>query len=157
MDMTQSYDSIPTELGTPPRDNRTDSIRNTTFLTEQQRETLTRSPASLGSPADPPSMPMQRSLINRTRTFTVDCDIFDVNISSLSGEEDTSVRVSCPKPSQLKVLLSELEINGDIPQSKCKIEYKYNLTNERIKIKSQKDLEAYLTLENRPQLFLSTD
>jgi hypothetical protein len=102
-------------------------------------------------------MPVQRSLISRTPTSTIDCDVFDVNISTLSGEEDTSVRVTCPKPTQLKVLLSELETNGDIPQSKCKIKYHDNLTNERIKVNTQKDLEAYLTLQNRPQLFLSTD
>ena len=158
-DLMQSYDSLPTEVGTPPRNRMTDSIRNATFLTEQQRDTLTRSPTSLRSSIEPViPVQVQPDILFplRARTHTVDCDIFDVKLAALPGEEDTTVRVTCPRPSQLKVLLSELETNGDILQSMCKVEYHDNATKEFIKITTQKEFDAYLTLENRPQLFLST-
>lgn len=157
-DMTQSFmfESCPVEggFGTPPRLTRTDSIRNETFLTERN-STLGQSSTSLASPVEP-TVTVQPNILSRTRTFTGDCDIFDVNIVALTGEEDTTVRVTCPRPPQLKVLLSELETNGNISESKCKIEYRNNITNERIKVTTQKELDAYLMYPNRPQLFIST-
>ena len=65
------------------------------------------------------------------------------------------MRVSCPKPSQLKTLLMELHTNGDIPERKCKIEYRDSDSGESIKIMTQQELDAYMKLDHRPQLFLS--
>ena len=73
----------------------------------------------------------------------------------LPGQEDTVVRVTCPKPPTLKVLLSELETNGNIPESKCRVEYRDSDSGKYIKIRMQKELDAYMKLEDRPQLFLS--
>ena len=156
-DVTQSYEILPYEgrQGTPPQNRRTDSIRYETFLTEQRDSMMSHSPSSLSSPMEP-VFPIQPNILSRTRTFSNDCDVFDVDIVALSGEENTTVRVTCPRPTQLKVLLSELETNGNIPQDKCRIEYCDNLTKERVKITTQKELEVYLVFPNRPQLFLST-
>ena len=156
-DITQSFDTFQTEGRTPLHNIQTDSIRNDSFFTEQNN-TSTKSQASIESPVVKfdPVIPIQPNILLRTRTSTIDADIFDVNIAALPGEEDTVVRVTCPRPPRLKVLLSELETNGNIPQEKCNIEYHDNITNEGIKITTQNELDAYLTIPNRPQLFLST-
>ena len=147
--VTENYNA-PSDLETPPKDRRTESIRKRTFLSDKQIDLMATSPTSLKSPAAPAQV-QPDILFPHTRTSTVDCDIFDVR---LPGEEDTVIRVTCPKPAQLKVLLSELEVNGNIDQSRCKVEYHNSVTKERIKVITQKDLDAYLNLENRPQLFL---
>ena len=154
-DMTQSYDAFPSgTVGTPPL--RTDSIRGETFFTDRNTATLNpQGQGYAGSPVEPnPTVPIQ-PLLSRTRTFTVNCDIFDVNIVALHGEEGTAVRVTCPRPVKLKVLLSELETNGNISQERCRVEYRNETTKEIIRITTQKQLEAYLELPDRPQLFLS--
>ena len=157
-DASQNYDTFATGvgMGTPPRNLRTDSIRNESFLTEQNNTSM-QSQASIESPVNfAPVIPLQPAILSRTRTSTINCDVFDVKIAALPGEEDTVVRVTCPRPSQLKVLLSELETNGGIAQEMCKIEYYNNFTKERMKITTQKELEVYLNIANRPQLFLAT-
>ena len=157
-EMTGSFDSMPTETAVSPRDRLTDTQR-TTHLTERQRETLLRSSQTLESPVEP-VVPVQIHpdimFPSRSRTFTVDSAIFDVKLPALPGLEDTVVRVTCPKPPALKVLLSELETNGNIPESKCKVEYRDSDSGECIKIRMQKELDAYMKLEDRPQLFLSS-
>ena len=75
---------------------------------------------------------------------------FDVKLG-----ENTSVLVSCPKPVQLNVFLSEVQVNAGIPQEQCNVEYQQSDSGECVKIKTQNQLENYLKLENRPQLFLS--
>ena len=133
-----------------------DSIRNQTFLTERGRERRSLLPQSPGSPEPTPIIPhIQPDIMfpSRPHTSTLLHDTFDVK---LPGQEDTSVRVSCPKPSQLKTLLAELHTNGDTPESKCKIEYRDSDSGERIKIVTQQELDAYMKLENRQQLFLSS-
>ena len=156
-DITECFDTFQAGGRTPLHNIQTDSIANESFFTEQN-DTSTRSQASIESPVVKfdPVIPIQPNILLRTRTSTIDADIFDVNIAALPGEEDTVVRVTCPRPPRLKVLLSELETNGNIPQEKCNIEYHDNITNEGIKITTQNELDVYLTIPNRPQLFLST-
>ena len=154
-DMTQSYDVFPT-VGTPSL--RTDSIRGETFFTDRNTRTTTLNTQSgyAMSPVEPsPTVPIQPNILSRTRTSTVDSEIFDVNIVALHGEEGTAVRVTCPRPVKLKVLLSELETNGNIPQERCRVEYRNETTKEIVRIVTQKQLEIYLEIPNRPQLFLS--
>ena len=153
-DITQSFDTFQTE-GRTPHNIHTDSIRNETFFTELPDSSQAYIGGISSSMLQEP-IPIQPNILARTRTSTIDADIFDVNIAALPGEEDTVVRVTCPRPSQLKVLLSELETNGNIPQEKCNIEYYDNIFNEKIKIRTQNELDAYLIIPNRPQLFLST-
>ena len=64
------------------------------------------------------------------------------------------VRVSCPKPPALKVLLSELQVNASLSESDCRLEYQKN-TGETVRIQAQKHLEAYLALPRKPQLFVA--
>ena len=158
-DITQSYDTLQTPtVDTPLRNLRTDSIRNNTFFTDRSTTLNTQPRSSLvSSPVESaPTVPtIQPNILSRTRTSTVNCEIFDVNIVALHGEEGTSVRVTCPRPAKLKVLLSELETNGNIPQGKCQVEYQEEQSKEWVKILTQKQLEVYLELTNRPQLFLS--
>ena len=148
-EMTESYTNT-------ARDSMGDSIRNQTFLTERGRERMSLLPQSPGSPEPTPTIPhIQADIMfpSRPHTSTLHHDTFDVK---LPGQEDTSVRVSCPKPSQLKTLLMELHTNGDIPERKCKIEYRDSDSGESIKIMTQQELDAYMKLDNRPQLFLSS-
>ena len=67
------------------------------------------------------------------------------------------VRVSCPKPPKLKVILSELQVNTGLDEDQCKIEYcKIEGDSvECIQIQTQEHLDQYLQGDDRPQLLLS--
>ena len=137
-EMTESYTNTKS-------DSTGDSIGNQTFIPEHH------SPGSSES-----SIPHMQPIItfpSHALTCIHDHDTFDVK---LPGQEDTLVCVSCPKPSQLKTLLMELHTNGGIPEEKCKIEYRDSDSGESIKIVTQQELDSYMKLDNRPQLFFSS-
>ena len=79
-------------------------------------------------------------------------ETFDVKLPS----EDI-VRLSCPKPAKLEILLSELQVNSGLDEDRCKIEYYQGEGHSRecIPIQTQEQLDQYLQTENRPQLHLS--
>ena len=79
-------------------------------------------------------------------------ETFDIKLPT----EDI-VRLSCPKPPKLKVLLSEFQVNTGLDEDQCKIEYYKGEGHSRecIQIQTQEQLEQYLQTENRPQLHLS--
>ena len=79
-------------------------------------------------------------------------ETFDVKLPS----EDI-VRLSCPKPAKLEILLSELQVNSGLDEDQCKIEYYQGEGDSRecIQIQTQEQLDQYLQTENRPQLHLS--
>ena len=71
------------------------------------------------------------------------------------GQETMQVVcVACPRPPQLKVLLSELQVNALLSEADCRLEYEKR-PGEIMKVNSQKQLEAYLALPNRPKLFVA--
>ena len=132
-----------------------DSLRLNTsnfFSENQQRPTTTE-----------PSLPIQEEEekstghgISRIRTLTVTAtnqskQVFEI---LLPGSSQT-VRVSCPKPPTLKVLLSELQDNTSLSDGECRLEYA-KAPGEFVKILSQKHLDQYMNLPNKPQLFVST-
>ena len=132
--------------------NMNDSLHNQTVITDHQQERTSNLPQSSRSPESPLQPDM---FFNPGNAFTVTCERFDVILPPIPGEENTSVQVTCPKPVQLKYLLSQLQTNGNIPKSKCKIEYHDGGSGECIKIVTQKKLEVYMKLDKRPQLSLS--
>ena len=87
----------------------------------------------------------------RARTATILQEVFDVKLLT----EDNIVRVTCPKPAQLKVLLSELQVNTGLQEECCKVEYYNNDSGEIVQIQTQKQLEYYLQMGKKTQLCLS--
>ena len=82
----------------------------------------------------------------------------DSFIVRLLQEENTTLNVTCSKPVKLYDLLHELKKErgySDIPKSAFIIEYQDSDSNDHVWIKSQEDLDLYVTLHNRPQLLLS--
>jgi len=131
-----------------------DSLRLNTsnFFTENQRR-----------PTDTePSLPVQEEeerstghVFSRIRTRTVtaassNSQVFEI---LLMGSSQT-VRLTCPKPVSLKILLTELQDNTSLGDTECKLEYNKS-TGEHVKLQTQKQLEQYLNLPSKPQLFVS--
>ena len=136
--------SVKTETGTYAWP---DSLRDNSIMFTQQQLTTTGLPQAESPP------PIEEEFIParpRARTATILEEGFDIKLG-----EHISVRVSCSKPAKLKVLLSELQVNAGLPQEKCNVEYRQSDSGECVKIKTQNQLENYLKLENRPQLFLT--
>ena len=92
------------------------------------------------------------TVVQKPRTCTNLHETFDI---MLPGPDNTTVRVSCPKPASLKVLLSELQVNSDLPEELCRVEYCQSDSEECVPIRTQEQLDTYVFLVNRPQLFLS--
>ena len=96
-----------------------------------------------------PPMPI---LTTRARSCAILHETFDIR---MAGPNNTMVRISCPKPATLKDFLSELQMNSDLPEEQWQVEYYQSDLGESLPIYTQEQLNAYLNLENRPQLFLS--
>ena len=101
------------------------------------------------------------NMLTRDRTHTVtavtsadDKVLFEVVLPS--PESAQVVCVACPKPPQLKVLLSEVQVNASLSQAECRLEYEKR-PGEVAKLTTQKQLEVYLQLPAavRPKLFVS--
>ena len=128
-----------------PRSLLHDSLRHNSLLFNQEPLQENFKPSSPEEPADVEPMEPQ---VDETVHFDI----------RLPGSEDyITIRVSCQKPIKLKTLLSKLQVDHDIPEKQCVIEYCQNTsgTGESILIQTQEQLETYLQLENKPQLFLS--
>ena len=132
-----------------------DSIRErrTNFMTQR----VSTSPVHavqevIQESQDEPKEPPVQIVKPRTRTSTNMQETFDVQLPS-----NDIVRLSCPKPAKLKVLLSELQVNSGLDEDRCKIEYckEEEDSEERILIQTQEQLDQYLQLLNKPKLFLS--
>ena len=96
------------------------------------------------------------SQLNRSRTHTVIATTPFVSFEIIvTGQESMQVVcVVCPRPPQLKVLLRELQVNASLSEADCWLEYERR-PGEIVKVNSQKHLEAYLALPNRPKLFVA--
>ena len=67
------------------------------------------------------------------------------------------VPVSCPKPTQLSVLLSELEANAGFAKGSHVVGYFPHSAAAVIELRTQEDLDVYLMMENRPVLFAQVE
>ena len=63
------------------------------------------------------------------------------------------VPVSCPKPAQLSVLLSELEANAGLAKNSHVIMYYPHNASAVVQLRSQEDLDVFLLFKSRPTLF----
>ena len=63
------------------------------------------------------------------------------------------VPVSCPKPAQLSVLLSELEANAGFAKNSHVVMYYPHSASAVVQLRSQEDLDVFLLLKSRPTLF----
>ena len=131
--------------GTRPLDSLRLNTNN--FFSENQRRPTDTEPSL--------PIPEEQKSTDHVRTLTVTA----ANINSqvfeilLMGSSQT-VRVTCPKPVSLKILLTELQDNTSLSDSECKLEYR-KPTGEVVKLQIQKQLEQYLLLPSKPQLFVS--
>ena len=87
----------------------------------------------------------------RARTHTICHDTFDVR---LSERNDQLVRVACPRPAQLEILLGNLHQEVDLREGSW-LEYRQSDSGECVPITSQDKLDSYIKMENRPLLFLA--
>ena len=129
-----------------------DSLRHNSILFTQRQGQENTDSTSSSIPEEPLNVVEQPmpSPIHIVPHETVSFDI------RLSGTDDsTTVRVTCQKPVKLKVILSTLQVDGNIPEEQCLIEYRQSDSGECVPVNTQEQLEAYLQLENRPQLFIS--
>ena len=99
--------------------------------------------------------------LSRDRTLTVTTtphthgkEMFEIILPGPEPESEQVVCVTCPRPPQLKVLLSELQVNASLSEGDCKLEYQRR-SGEFVKLNSQKQLEAYLALPTKPKLFVA--
>ena len=142
-----------------------DSLRNRTLLFSQPggRDTATNNTTGTSPitgegasfieelPELEVGLDLEIATVPRMRTATIVQEVFDIRIP----ETDNTVRVLCPKPAKLKVILSELQVNAGIPEDDCRLEYRKSDSGEVVKISKQEHLERYLKLGNKPQLLLS--
>ena len=89
-----------------------------------------------------------------TTTHTHGKEMFEIILRGSEPESEQVVCVTCPRPPQLKVLLSELQLNSSLSEGDCKLEYQRR-SGEFVKLNSQKQLEAYLALPTKPKLFVA--
>ena len=63
------------------------------------------------------------------------------------------IRITCPSPPQLKVVLSELQVNASISEENCRLVY--IVGEKEVRLKTQEQFNKYLAYEQNPQLWLS--
>ena len=129
---------------------------STNFISENQRLPTDSSEPKL-SFLEQGTKP-QSSIIETGRTFVItgitaasqSTEVFEV----LLPESSQVVCVPCHKPPSLKMLLSGLQDNISLSDSECCIEYAKS-SGEIVKLHSQRQLDVYMDLPKRPQLFLA--
>ena len=108
--------------------------------------------ATKGDPL--PSVPEEPAepVFLKTHISSTNVETMDIK---LPPDGSTEVRVSCTKPAQLQVLLTQLETNTNLTAiaERFKLTY-YSLDDVRCIIGTQLDLEKYLDITKRPQLSL---
>lgn len=140
--------------GTHPVDSL--RLHTNNFFTENQRR-----PTDTSEPSLPVHEEEEKStghVLSRIRTFTVtgtaaasqSKQVFEILLPGFSQ----TVRLSCPKPPSLKVLLSELQDNTSLSDNECRLEYTKS-PGEIVKLQTQKQLDYYMTLPKKPQLFVA--
>ena len=139
--LEHSYDSL--------HDNTVEFTTPHPLSHEAAYTSETSSEASIEESDEWQTMPIMRP---QTCSTTIPQEIFHIR---LPGPDNATLRVSCPKPATLKDLLRELQMNSDLPEEQCLVEYPHSDSGESLPIHTQEQLDAYLHLENRPQLFLS--
>jgi serine/threonine protein kinase/GTPase SAR1 family protein len=149
--------------GTTPSYHTMDSLRahSKNFFTDTQKSTsldkveeVDEEKKSTGS-----QLSRDRTLtITATTPFAHQREMFEIFLPIPPGpdgpESAQVVCVACPKPPQLKVLLSELQVNASLTEAECRLEYERS-PGDVARVNSQKQLEAYMSLPNRPKLFIS--
>ncbi|KAL5463452.1 hypothetical protein EMCRGX_G032347 [Ephydatia muelleri] len=75
---------------------------------------------------------------------------------SLPPDGSKCVPVSCPKPAQLSVLLSELEANAGLAKNSHYVVYIPHDGTAAVQIRAQEDFDVYLMLKSRPALLAQT-
>ena len=76
-------------------------------------------------------------------------EVFDVKLPT-----EAIVQVSCPKPAQLKVLLSELQVKTGLQEEHFKVEYYNSHSGKIVQMQTQKQLDCYLQTAKKVQLCL---
>ena len=136
-----------------PRSLVHDSLRHDTIMLTQRRDQ--ENPEG-GSPTIPDDLPSMEQIHVQSPVHSIPYETASFEIRLLGPEDSTSMRVTCPKPVTLKVLLSKLQEDVDIPEEQCMIEYRQSDSGECVPVYTQEQLEVYLQLENTPQLCLSS-
>ena len=99
---------------------------------------------------DAPDVSRKRSTTIINSSVDSGDEVFEINLTGT----DQMVRIACPNPPQLKVVISELEVNTSMNPVDIKLIYHKNGTDV-VRIHSQDDFDKYLALVPKPQLFLS--
>ena len=73
-------------------------------------------------------------------------------IVHLFAKEKEVFEVSCPKPLRLTTLLDKIQRKVDVPDLTLRLEYRNEESGECIEIHSQRDLEKYVRIKDRPEL-----
>ena len=136
-----------------PRSLVHDSLRHDTIMFTQRRDQ--ENPEG-GSPTIPDDLPSMEQMHAQSPVHSIPHETASFEIRLSGPEDSTSVRVTCPKPVTLKVLLSKLQEDIDIPEEQCMIEYRQSDSGKCVPVYTQEQLEVYLQLENKPQLCLSS-
>ena len=64
------------------------------------------------------------------------------------------IRITCPSPPQLKVVLNELQVNASLTEENCSLVY--FVGEKELRLETQEEFSEYFALEHKPQLWLST-
>ena len=146
------------DLSDPPRNMQKDAQECVRYLNSKLRGTksLLMNPVQDNPETvrETPNIQAKNSVqIVKPQTYTagISQETLDVKLPS-----NDLVRISCPKPAKLGQVLSELQVNSGLDEDQCKIKYyKGDDSRECIQIQTQEQLDQYLQMENRPQLYLS--
>ena len=153
MDMadSESFDSLHSLVMSPKTDGRrSDGRRSDGILSLVTQGSCNSQLPATEEEEEEEEVVVPNIMRPRNRSGTMLHETVDVQLPDKS-----SVRLACPKPLQLKVLLSELQVNANLPEEHCRVEYCESDSGERVKMTKQSHLEAYLRLPDRPALFLS--
>ena len=75
-----------------------------------------------------------------------------IEVKLLSSER--IIRITCPSPPQLKVVLSKLQVNASVGEESCRLVY--FVGEKELRLETQEEFSEYFALEYKPQLWLST-
>ena len=93
-------------------------------------------------------------IVTTTHPYTEEREMFEIELPGPDPDSTQVVYMACPKPPQLNVLLSDLQVNTSLSESDCRLEFQRR-PGEVIALHSQEELESYLSLPNRPKLYVA--
>ncbi len=133
--------------------------RRTGFPTTSTTPTISEEGGNFDSGYNGPII----NVLSRQRTATIVSssvsgstnEVFEVKL--LDSQIDTeqlprSIRITCPIPPQLKVVLSQLQINASVSEDDCKLVY-YSADGKEIRLRTQEQFNKYLQFERSSQLW----